>query len=301
MVWLTFAQQTNLLYPMSQMPYTIRVNGQLLSLARPQVMGILNATPDSFYAASRVQTEAAIAARTHEIRQQGAAIIDVGAYSTRPGANEVSPNEELARLATALRIVRREWPEAIVSVDTFRADVARACVEEYGANIINDIGGGLFDEAMFQTVAALRVPYILMHIHGTPSTMHEVPDYEDCATAVYRFLAERLAMLNALGASDVILDPGFGFSKSVDDNYRLCACLEEFKRLERPLLVGISRKSMIWKPLHITPDDALTGTTVLNALALQAGAHILRVHDVAEAVQTVALYERIAAQRNSPA
>lgn len=276
-----------------QSHYTLNIRGQLFSLATPQVMGILNATPDSFYAASRVQNETAIAERVHQIRTEGGTMIDVGGYSTRPNATEVSEREERERLEMALKIVRREWSEAVVSIDTFRADVAKACVEEYGADIINDISGGLFDNRMATTVAALRVPYVLMHLRGTPQTMHNPPVYTDCATEVFRDLAERLAALQAAGVADVILDPGFGFSKTVEDNYRLFAALSEFHRLERPLLVGISRKSMIWKPLNITPDEALAGTTALNALALHHGAHILRVHDVKEAVQTVAIASHI--------
>ena len=276
-----------------QSHYTLNIRGQLFSLATPQVMGILNATPDSFYAASRVQNETAIAERVHQIRTEGGTMIDVGGYSTRPNATEVSEREERERLEMALKIVRREWPEAVVSIDTFRADVAKACVEEYGADIINDISGGLFDNRMATTVATLRVPYVLMHLRGTPQTMHNPPVYTDCATEVFRDLAERLAALQAAGVADVILDPGFGFSKTVEDNYRLFAALSEFHRLERPLLVGISRKSMIWKPLNITPDEALAGTTAFNALALHHGAHILRVHDVKEAVQTAAIASHI--------
>ncbi|MBP3227819.1 MAG: dihydropteroate synthase [Bacteroidaceae bacterium] len=278
--------------------YTLNIRGKLFSLARPQVMGILNATPDSFYAASRVQTEEAIARRTAQIRAEGGTMVDVGGYSTRPGAAEVTPDEERARLAFALEVVRREWPEAVVSVDTFRADVARACVEDYGADIVNDIGGGMFDPAMFSTVAALRVPYILMHIHGTPQTMHQPPRYDDCAVDVYRTLAERMAELRALGVADVILDPGFGFSKTLDDNYRLFAGLTEFGRLDAPLLVGVSRKTMVWKLFGTSPDEALNGTTVLHTLALQAGAHILRVHDVRAAVEAVEIVEKVQAAAN---
>lgn len=269
--------------------YTLNIRGQLFSLATPQVMGILNVTPDSFYAASRAQNEAAVVERVNQIRDEGGTMIDVGGYSTRPGAEMVPEQEERTRLGGALNIIRREWPEAVVSVDTFRADVAKACVEEYGADIINDISGGLFDTRMTATVTALRVPYILMHLRGTAQTMHTPPAYTDCATEVFRELAERLAALQAEGVADIILDPGFGFSKTVEDNYHLFAALGEFHRLDRPLLVGVSRKSMIWKPLGITPDEALTGTTVLHALALRNGAHILRVHDVKEAVQTVAI------------
>lgn len=278
---------------MEKTAFSLNIKGRLLMLDTPRVMGILNATPDSFYTASRAQTEAEIAARTEQLRSEGADIIDVGAYSTRPGADHVTEQEERCRLGAALKVVRREWPEAVVSVDTFRADVAKACVEEFGADIINDIGGGLFDSHMFHTVAALRVPYILMHLRGTPATMHDVPQYADCAVEVFRELAERLAELQALGVCDVVLDPGFGFSKSLDDNYRLFAALSEFRRLERPLLVGVSRKRMVWQPLGITPEQTLPATTALHALALQAGAHILRVHDVCEAVQTVTLFKRI--------
>ena len=272
-----------------QTSYTLNIHGRLFPLATPQVMGILNATPDSFYAASRAQNEKDVAERVNQIRDEGGTMIDVGGFSTRPDANMVSEQEERTRLGTTLNIVRREWPDAVVSVDTFRADVAKACVEEYGADIINDISGGLFDPQMTATVSALRVPYILMHLRGTPQTMHTPPAYTDCATEVFRELAERLAALQAEGVADVILDPGFGFSKTVEDNYRLFAALSEFHRLHRPLLVGVSRKSMIWKPLGITPNEALTGTTVLHTLALLKGAHILRVHDVKEAVQTVAI------------
>lgn len=274
-------------------PLSLNVHGQLLSLASPRVMGIINATPDSYFAASRVPTESAVAERVGLLREQGADILDIGAYSTRPGADDVSVQEERARLAATLRVVRREWPEAIVSIDTFRAEVAKACVEEYGADIVNDISGGLFDKRMLATVAALRVPYIIMHLRGTLQTMHAPTHYDDCATSVYRELAQRLAACQAAGINDVVLDPGFGFSKSVDDNYRLLAALKEFQRLGQPLLVGVSRKSMLWKPLGITPDEALPATTAVHILALQAGTHILRVHDVRTARQAIEIWRRV--------
>lgn len=274
-------------------PYSINVRGRLLSLQTPQVMGILNATPDSFYAGSRSQMEAEILARVKQIRAEGAAIVDVGAYSTRPGASDVPVQEELSRLGNALNLVRREWPDAVVSVDTFRADVAAVCVEEYGADIINDIGGGLLDDRMFDTVARLRVPYVLMHMQGTLQTMHQVPHYGDCALEVFRTLAERLSMLQEMGVPDVIIDPGFGFSKSLDDNYQLFSHLEEFRRLCRPILVGVSRKTMVWKLLDLSPDESLNGTTALNTLALAKGADLLRVHDVKEAVEVVRIFQKM--------
>lgn len=218
-------------------------------------------------------------------------MIDVGAYSSRPGAADVSAEEETERLRRGLAVVRREMPDAIVSVDTFRAEVARMCVEEYGADIINDISGGQFDRDMFRTVARLGVPYILMHIKGKPQTMQQAPQYDDLMREVMLYFAERLLRLRELGVKDVIVDPGFGFGKTLEHNYDLMAHLGEFRMLEAPLLVGISRKSMIYRLLGGGPEEALNGTTVLNTIALMNGAHILRVHDVrpaAEAVRMIA-------------
>lgn len=271
--------------------YTINCRGRLVSLETPQVMGILNLTPDSFYAASRQQSEEAIAARCRQIVGEGGTMIDVGAYSSRPGAADVSAEEEMERLRRGLAVVRREVPDAIVSVDTFRAEVARMCVEEYGADIINDISGGQFDRDMFRTVARLGVPYILMHIKGKPQTMQQAPQYDDLMREVMLYFAERLLRLRELGVKDVIVDPGFGFGKTLEHNYELMAHLGEFRMLEAPLLVGISRKSMIYRLLGGGPEEALNGTTVLNTIALMKGAHILRVHDVrpaAEAVRMIA-------------
>lgn len=279
------------------MSYTINAGGRLLDLQKPVVMGILNATPDSFYAGSRTQTEAEIAARVHQIVDEGAGIIDVGAYSSRPGADDVPAEEEARRLRHALDIVRREAPDAIISVDTFRADVAKMCVEEGGAHIINDISGGTLDKNMFRTVARLRVPYILMHIQGEPHTMQQAPHYDNLEQEVFLFLSQRVDQLRQLGVADIILDPGFGFGKTLAHNYELMNRLEDFREFDLPLLVGISRKSMIYKLLGTTPVEALGGTIALNTIALMKGAHILRVHDVRAAVETVRIVETMKSGR----
>lgn len=270
--------------------YTINVRGRLVDLSRPLVMGILNVTPDSFYQGSRKQTEVEIAQRTNQIIEEGGEMIDVGAFSTRPGAFEVTEEEEMDRLRRALAIVRRERPEAVVSVDTYRPHVARRCVEEWGADIINDVSeGGLTgivntpiheEGSMFETVARLQVPYILMSVK---SNLH------DMLIAFARETQE----LYALGAKDIILDPGFGFGKTLDENYKIYQHMERLQVLDLPLLVGISRKSMIFKLLGGDPTTSLNGTTVLNTIALQKGASILRVHDVREAVEACKIYERM--------
>ena len=274
-------------------PYTLNCNGRLVELSRPHVMGIVNVTPDSFYAASSQQSEDAVARRVRQIVGEGGTMIDVGAYSSRPGAADVSVEEEMGRLRRALPIVRREAPDAIVSVDTFRADVARMCVEEYGIDIVNDISGGTQDRRMFQTVARLGVPYVLMHIKGVPQTMQDAPTYDHFLQEVFLFLSERVERLHDLGVCDIILDPGFGFGKTLANNYELMAHLADFAEFDLPLLVGISRKSMIYRLLGGTADDALNGTTALNTLALAAGAHILRVHDVRAAVEAVRIVEAV--------
>ncbi|MCQ2289224.1 MAG: dihydropteroate synthase [Muribaculaceae bacterium] len=266
-------------------PFHLTLRDGVRQYVRPAVMGILNATPDSFYAGCRATDEDAIAARVREIVAQGADMIDIGAYSTRPGADTVSAEEELLRLRHAMAVVKREAPHMVTSVDTFRAGVARAAVEEMGVDIINDVSGGRLDDAMFSTVAALRVPYILMHMRGTPATMQQLTDYDNVTRDVVSFLAQRMAMLRDMGAGDVIVDPGFGFSKTLEQNYEMLAHLDMFHTLEVPLLVGVSRKSMIYKLLGVTPQEALNGTTAVNAIALMQGAHILRVHDVRAAVE----------------
>lgn len=261
-------------------PYTLNVGGQLLSLERPLVMGILNATTESFYEASQMHTADAVAERALTMLREGASIIDVGGCSTKPGLAPVSEGEEMRRLGMALAAIRTVAPEAILSVDTFRASIAERCVREYGVQMINDVSGGEADERMFATVANLQVPYVL--------TCNK-----DRWTELMYDLAERIGRLHLMGVNDVIVDPGFGFGKTLDDNYRLMAHLEELHLLECPLLVGVSRKSMIYKYLDITPTEALNGTTVLHTVALTKGAHILRVHDVKAAREAILITEKL--------
>lgn len=267
------------------MMHTLNLRGKLYSLCEPKIMGILNVTPDSFYAESRTSDEEHIAARVQQLMDDGADMIDIGGYSSRSGADDVSPEEEMNRLRRGLRVVRRLYPEVPISVDTFRADVARMCVEEEGADIINDISGGMMDRQMFRTVARLGVPYILMHMQGTPDTMQQAPHYDNLRREVMLYFAERIDRLCQMGAKDIIVDPGFGFGKTLEHNYELFHHLDDFNLFNLSLLVGISRKSMIYKLLGGTPQTSLNGTTVLNTIALMKGVHILRVHDVKEAVE----------------
>ena len=278
----------------------INVNGFLLDLSSPCVMGILNVTPDSFYAGSRMQTEIDITHRIEQIVGEGAGIIDVGAYSSRSNAENVSPAEEMERLRMGLGILRKVQPDAVVSVDTFRADVARMCVEEYGVAIINDIAAGEMDGDMFRTVADLNVPYIMMHMQGTPQNMQQNPHYDNLLKEVFMYFARKVQQLRDLGVKDIILDPGFGFGKTVEHNYELLAYLEEFRIFELPLLAGVSRKSMIYRLLGTTPQEALNGTTVLDTICLLKGADILRVHDVREAVETVKIVEAMKKEGAKP-
>lgn len=264
---------------------TLNLRGRLLELREPQIMGILNVTPDSFFSESRTPDEEHIAQRVKQMMNDGADMIDIGGYSSRPGANDVSSEEEMNRLRRGLRIIRKLYPDVPVSVDTFRADVARMCIEEEGADIINDISGGMMDRQMFRTVAQLHVPYIMMHMQGTPDSMQLAPHYDNLRQEVMLYFAERIDRLCQMGVKDIIVDPGFGFGKTMEHNYELMAHLEDFHVFGLPLLVGISRKSMIYKLLGGTPQTSLNGTTVLNTIALTKGAHILRVHDVKEAVE----------------
>ena len=273
--------------------YTINVGGKLLDLGEPQVMGILNVTPDSFYGKSRKQSDEEIAARVRSVLQEGGSMIDIGAYSTRQGATDVPVETEMSRLRHGLEILRREAPDAIVSVDTFRADAARMCVEEYGVQIVNDISGGELDDRMFDTVAELGVPYILMHIKGNPQNMQENPQYDDLMCEMLVYFGSKVQRLHEIGVKDIILDPGFGFAKTLDHNYELMNRMEDLKVLGLPLLVGVSRKSMIYRLLGTSPEEALNGTTALHALSLLKGASILRVHDVREAVETVEIVKKI--------
>lgn len=275
----------------SSVSATINVGGRLVSLDEPQVMGILNVTPDSFFATSRCRSEEEIRQRVCQIRQEGATMVDIGAYSSRPGAEDVAEAEELRRLLPAIDIVREEWPEAIISVDTFRVEVARRAVEA-GADIINDISGGEMDPEMFLAVADMHVPYILMHMQGTPRDMQKAPHYDNLMCEVFRSLGERVELLHEMGVADVILDPGFGFGKTMEQNYEMMARLGEFRLLDCPILAGVSRKSMVYRLLDTTPEESLNGTTVLNTIALMNGASILRVHDVKEAVEAVKIYRQ---------
>ncbi len=269
---------------------TINCRGRLVDLSRPKVMAIVNVTPDSFYSGSRCPSTEAALARADEALAQGADILDLGAYSTRPGAAEVPAEEEWSRLEPVVTELRRRHPQAVISIDTFRSRVAERAVDA-GADIINDVSGGTLDEQMFATVARLQVPYILMHMRGTPATMQQHANYNNLIADVIAELSQPLRRLTDLGVHDVIIDPGFGFAKTLEQNYELFAHLPEFSVFNRPVLVGISRKSMIYKLFGITPEQSLCATTALNMLALQGGASILRVHDVPEAVQIVKMWQ----------
>lgn len=274
-------------------PFTLNLRGRLAEYSRPVVMGVLNVTPDSFYSGSRAQTHADITRRARQLVADGADMLDIGAYSSRPGADDVSADEELRRLEAGLSAVREAVGYDIpISVDTFRADVARRAVE-WGADIINDISGGLLDEGMFETVADLHVPYILMHMRGTPATMQTMTDYTDVVADVIGELSHKLSRLEELGVADVIIDPGFGFAKTLDQNYRLLSQLDAFAILGRPVLAGMSRKSMLTRLLGIDATEALVPTAIVGALALERGATILRVHDPREAAQAIAIVEKL--------
>lgn len=271
-------------------PFSLNIGGELREYSRPQVMGIINVTPDSFFKSSRTMDEDALASRIEKLIADGADFIDMGAYSSRPGAADVDPAEEIARLRVGMKVLRSIDPQIPVSIDTFRSEVARVAIEELGANIVNDISGGSLDQDMFRTVARLKVPYILMHMRGTPATMQSLTDYSDVTADVIADLSVKLRELHLLGVADVVVDPGFGFSKTTEQNFEMMRNLQQFEVLGCPLLVGISRKSMITRTLDIDPADALAGTVALDAFALTQGAAFLRVHDVLEAVQTVKLF-----------
>ena len=275
------------------MPYLINIKGTLVSLQKPAVMGILNVTPNSFYANSRKQTEKEIYERMETILSEGATFVDIGGYSSRPDAEETSEAEERSRLALALNIALRHFPEARLSVDTFRSAIAKEAVEVYGASMVNDISAGELDKDMFRVVAELKVPYAIMHMRGTPQTMQKHCDYADITEDVLKYFAAKMETLRLMGVSDIVVDPGFGFSKTLEQNYELLSHLHEFQLLDAPLLVGVSRKSMIYKLTGGTPSDSLTGTIALHMYALQKGANILRVHDVREAMETVMMNEAL--------
>ena len=269
---------------------SINCRGKLMDLNEPRVMGILNVTPDSFYDGGKYTDKESIAGRIDQIVGEGADIIDIGAFSTRPGAEEISAEMELSRLLPALELVRKMYPEFPVSIDTFRTEVIIRVSREFEIDMVNDITGGSGDPGMFDLVAERKLPYILMHIQGTPQTMQKNPEYDDVVNDIMKFFAERVEQLIGKGVNDIILDPGFGFGKTLEHNYKLMASLEVFRSFELPLLIGVSRKSMTYKLLNTDKSDALNGTTVLHTYALLKGASILRVHDVKEAVETVHVY-----------
>ena len=268
---------------------TLNIRGSLMDLSAPVVMGIINITPDSFYSGSRVAAVDEVVEKAGRMLSEGAGMIDIGGYSTRPGAREVGAQEEGDRIESAIAPLAKFFPDLIISVDTFRAEVAERGICK-GAHIINDVAGGTLDDAMFETVARLRVPYILMHMRGTPQTMNSLTDYERLVPDILRDLRQKVAVLQSKGVADLIIDPGFGFAKTIAQNFELMRELKQFQLLGYPVLIGISRKTTIYKTLHISPEEALNGTTVLNTLALERGASILRVHDVKPAVEAVKLW-----------
>ena len=278
---------------MTDKPKYINVGGKLLDFEVPKVMGILNITPDSFYKQSRFNTDAEILKAAVGMIRDGADILDVGGYSSRPGAEHISQADEGKRVLRAIKLISRELPDAIISIDTFRADLAKEAIVECGAHIVNDISGGDSDKEMFSVIEKLNVPYILMHMQGDPLTMQKHPVYEDVVADILSWFGKKIFRLQSGGVKDIILDPGFGFGKTADHNFDLLRRLCDFSIAGLPLLVGVSRKSMIWKTLEISADEALNGTTALNAIALLNGADILRVHDVKEAVQTIKLIKKL--------
>lgn len=273
-------------------PHQLNINGQLIPLDKPIVMAIINFTPDSFYKSSQITSIESLLENVDKAIRDGATIIDVGAYSSRPSAEPLAVEDEKRRLEIALGAIRKQFPNIIISLDTFRADVAKWAADEYGIEIINDISGGDMDENMFETVAKLQVPYIMMHMRGTPQTMQQLTDYEHLISDIFRSFERKTAKLIDLGVKDIVIDPGFGFAKTLDQNYELLANLSLYKELGCPVLVGMSRKSMLYNLLEISSEEALNATSVVNTLALLGGANILRVHDVKEAVETIKLYEQ---------
>ncbi|OYX86327.1 MAG: dihydropteroate synthase [Flavobacteriales bacterium 32-34-25] len=271
---------------------TINCKGQLIDLSQPKVMGILNITPNSFFDGGRYSNENEILAKVEKMLAEGATFIDIGAYSSKPSAEFVSEEEELNRIVPVVQLLVKHFPEILISIDTFRSEVARVCIEN-GAAMINDISAGNLDDKMLEVIAKYNVPYIMMHMRGTPETMQSMTEYEDVVKEVLFYFSEKISLARSLGINDLIIDPGFGFAKTITQNYEVMQKLELFQNLELPLLIGISRKSMIHKTLEISADEALNGTTFLNTIALTKGAQILRVHDVKEAVECVKLYEKL--------
>ncbi len=272
---------------------TINIKGSLIDFDTPLVMGIVNVTPDSFYSGSRKQSEKEIVERVQQILNEGGTIIDLGGQSTAPSSTLHTAEEELERIKPALSIIQREFPDAILSIDTFYSEVAKTAVEKYGVAMINDISGGQIDEKMFTTAAELNVPYILMHMRGTPQTMQQLTTYDNFIEEIIFYFSEKIAHLNGLGVNDIIVDPGFGFSKTLKQNYELMAHLKYLDIFETPLMVGVSRKSMTYRLLEADVDSSLNGTTILNTYALESGANILRVHDIKQAVECVKIISQL--------
>ena len=270
--------------------FILNCKGQLRTIAEPVVMGIVNTTPDSFFSGSRRQAVDAVLAKVEQMLKDGAGIIDIGGQSTRPGSQRISEEEELQRVMPAVEAIAKMFPNAFISIDTYFAKVARMAVEA-GAGLVNDISAGTIDEALLPTVAELKVPYVLMHMKGTLQTMQDKPEYENVTTEVFDFFSFKLQQLHQMGIHDVILDPGFGFGKTIGHNFTLLGQLHFFKQLQCPLLIGLSRKGTVYKTLNTTPEKALNGTTVVNTIGLMNGAHILRVHDVKEAVEAIKLVQ----------
>ncbi len=268
----------------------IKLKNKLYDLSTPMVMGIVNITPDSFYPGSRFRSDKSVLSAVENMLEEGADIIDFGGYSTRPNAENITTGEELERLSGAVGMVLKKFPDVIISIDTFRAGIAREMVRNYNVSIINDISGGTLDDLMFGTIADLQVAYVLMHTRGTPANMQTMTDYDDIVAEVMSFLQKRIAQLHLLGVNDIIADPGFGFAKTTEQNYNLLACLPYFSELNVPVLAGLSRKSMLTKVIQTEAKDALNATTGANMLALMGGASILRVHDVKEARQAISIF-----------
>lgn len=271
---------------------TINCGGELLDLSNPRIMGILNITPDSFYDGGKYATHTQIIERVQQMINEGCDILDIGAYSSRPGAKDISEKEEINRLTPIIELIKKHFPDIILSIDTFRAVVAEHVIENFKIEIINDISAGDMDSRMFEVIARHQVPYIMMHMQGTPQNMQDNPKYKNVVKEVIRYFAKKVDHLKLLGINDLIIDPGFGFGKTIDHNYQLLKHLHDFKIFELPILAGLSRKSMIYKYLNLSPNEALNGTSILNTLAILGGANILRVHDVKEAKETILLTQK---------
>ena len=271
---------------------TINCKGQLIDISTPKVMGILNVTPDSFYDGGQYKDESSILKQVETMLKEGATFIDIGGYSSRPGADYVSETEELSRVVPVVELIVKHYPETLISIDTFRSEVAKKSIEA-GAAIINDISAGHLDENMIETVGQLGVPYIMMHMKGNPKTMQQQTDYDDLIKDINSYFAERIAKAHAAKINDIIIDPGFGFAKTIEQNYELLNNMELLQIVDKPILAGVSRKSMIYKTLNTTSENALNGTTALHMVALQKGAKILRVHDVKEALECVTLFNQL--------